>query len=67
MHTLAQPHPGVILSITSAIKPRPKHINALWGLLKDTNPGLSRSIRDHSTGFWFSGMKLTGADFNEEE
>lgn len=59
MHTLKEVSPGVVIGITSAIKPTPRTIRALADMLRGRNPGLSVSHRDSASGMWFVAVVLT--------
>ena len=60
MHTLKEVSPGIVIGITSAIKPTPRTIRALADMLRGRNPGLSVSHRDSASGMWFVAVQLTG-------
>lgn len=66
MHTLKEVSPGIVIGITSAIKPTPRTIRALADMLRGRNPGLSVSHRDSASGFWFSAVQLTGEEVPHE-
>lgn len=61
MHTLKEVSPGIVIGITSAIKPTPRTIRALADMLRGRNPGLSVSHRDSASGMWFVAVQLTGS------
>lgn len=62
MYTLVETSKGVVIGITSAIKPKPRTIRALADMLRERNPGLPVSHRDGASGFWFSAVVLTGKE-----